>query len=69
MKHAPCNPLRLSLAYWCFNVAGQKHPLDRLCNVAKSHGRENVKRVSPAEDLAGIRSHGILREAELCSSA
>lgn len=59
MKPARRNSLRQSLAYWCFNVAGEKWSLNQLCEVAKSLGCESVELVSSAEDLAVIRSHGL----------
>ena len=49
MKHPASASLKQSLAFWCFNVVGEKWSLDRLCEVAKelARGGESTGEAAP----------------------
>lgn len=51
--------LKQSIAYWCFNVAGERWDLRKVCQVAKQLGCESVELVENAEQLAVIEGYGL----------
>lgn len=51
--------LKQSIAYWCFNSAGERWSLNRVCQVASELGCESVELVRSEEELAVIESHGL----------
>lgn len=59
MKSSRKAGYRQSIAYWCFNTAGEKWSLDRLCEVANELGCASVELVTSREELAVVRRHGL----------
>ena len=51
--------LKQSIAYWCFNVAGEQWSLEKICEVAKELGCESVELLDKEEDLALVAKHGL----------
>lgn len=47
-----------SIVYWCFNVAGDKWEIGRICEVAKQLGCKSVE-LAPPETWATIKKHGL----------
>ncbi|MBK1878147.1 hydroxypyruvate isomerase family protein [Pelagicoccus mobilis] len=57
--HMKKGRLKQSIAFWCFNAAGEKWSLERICQVAKELGCESVELVNTAEELATVKKHGL----------
>ena len=47
-----------SVAFWCFNSAGEKWSLDKTCEVAKSLGIKSVELVGP-DTFPTLKKHGL----------
>lgn len=47
-----------SVAFWCFNSAGEKWSLDKTCEVAKSLGCRSVELLG-ADQFATVKKHGL----------
>jgi sugar phosphate isomerase/epimerase len=47
-----------SLVYWCFNVAGDKWDIEKMCQVAKELGCESIELADP-ELWPTIKKHGL----------
>jgi hydroxypyruvate isomerase len=50
--------VKQSVAYWCFNSAGEKWDVDTTCRVAKELGVASVELVDPAE-WGTLKKHGL----------
>ena len=50
--------IKQSLAFWCFNSAGDRWSLGRICEVARSLGVTSVELV-PAEEWGTLKKHGL----------
>jgi hydroxypyruvate isomerase len=50
--------IRQSVVYWCFNVAGDKWGIERMCQVAKDLGCLSIE-LAPPDTWATIRKHGL----------
>jgi sugar phosphate isomerase/epimerase len=59
---APAGPrngrINQSIVYWCFNVAGDKWDIGRICEVAKDLGCKSVE-LAPPETWDTIKKHGL----------
>lgn len=51
--------LKQSIAFWCFNSAGEMWSLERICEVANSLGCQSVELVETEEQLAIIQRYGL----------
>jgi hydroxypyruvate isomerase len=51
--------IKQSVAFWCFNAAGEKWDIDRTCEVASKLGCKSVELVGPAEWPA-LKKHGLV---------
>jgi hydroxypyruvate isomerase len=51
--------IKQSIAFWCFNSAGEKWDLERTCQVAKELFCPSVELVPP-KDWAVLKKHGLL---------
>jgi hydroxypyruvate isomerase len=51
--------IKHSMAFWCFNVAGEKWDVDQQCQVAKRLGLKSVELVEPS-DFAVLKKHGLV---------
>lgn len=51
--------IRHSVAFWCFNAAGDRWDLDRTCRIAKDLGAVSVELV-PADQWATLRKHELV---------
>jgi hydroxypyruvate isomerase len=51
--------IKQSVAFWCFNAAGEKWDIDRTCQVASQLGCKSVELVGPAE-WAVLKKHGLI---------
>lgn len=51
--------IRHSVAFWCFNAAGDRWDLERTCRVAKDLGAVSVELV-PADQWATLRKHDLV---------
>ena len=60
MPPSPRPSYQQSIAHWCFHVAGEHWSLERTCEVAKELGCASVELVTSREELAVIRSHGLV---------
>jgi sugar phosphate isomerase/epimerase len=50
--------IKQSIVYWCFNVAGDKWEIERMCQVAKSLGCLSIE-LAPPETWPAIKKHGL----------
>jgi hydroxypyruvate isomerase len=50
--------IRQSVVYWCFNVAGDKWGIERMCQIAKDLGCLSIE-LAPPDTWATIRKHGL----------
>lgn len=48
-----------SIAFWCFNSAGEKWDIDTTCRVAKELGCKSVELAAP-EDWAALKKYGLV---------
>src|SRR5438093_12461237 len=48
-----------SIAFWCFNSAGEKWDIDTTCRVAKELGCKSVELAAP-EDWAVVKKYGLV---------
>jgi hydroxypyruvate isomerase len=51
--------IKQSVAFWCFNAAGEKWSVEKTCQVAKELGCLSVELVGPG-DWGVLKSHGLL---------
>jgi hydroxypyruvate isomerase len=51
--------LKQSIAYWCFNLMGDRWSLDRICEVAQELGCASVELVNSVDELKVIEKHGL----------
>jgi hydroxypyruvate isomerase len=51
--------IKQSVAFWCFNSAGEKWSIEKTCQVAKELGCPSVELVPPA-DWSVLKSHGLV---------
>jgi sugar phosphate isomerase/epimerase len=51
--------IKQSVAFWCFNSAGEKWDLDKTCRVAKELGCLSVELVGP-DGWAMLKKHGLI---------
>ena len=51
--------IKQSLAFWCFNAAGEKWNIDRQCQVAKMLGCKSIELVEPT-DFPVLKRHGLV---------
>lgn len=50
--------IKQSLVYWCFNSAGEKWDIEKLCRVAKDLGCPSIE-LAPPEAWPVIKKHGL----------
>jgi len=50
--------IKQSIVYWCFNVAGDKWEIERICQVAKDLGVSSIE-LAPPETWPTIKKHGL----------
>jgi len=50
--------IKQSIVYWCFNVAGEKWGIEKICQVAKQLGCLSVE-LAPPETWPVIKKHGL----------
>ena len=48
-----------SIVYWCFNVAGDKWDIEKMCQVAKELGCESIELADP-ETWPTLKKHGLV---------
>src|SRR5688500_7409673 len=48
-----------SIAFWCFNSAGEKWDIDTTCRVARELGCKSVELAAP-EDWATLKKYGLV---------
>lgn len=53
-----------SIAFWCFNTAGEKWDVEKQCQVARKLGCKSVELVDPA-DFPTLRKHGLISALSL----
>jgi sugar phosphate isomerase/epimerase len=50
--------IRQSLVYWCFNVAGDKWDIEKMCQVAKQLGCQSIE-LADTDTWPTIKKHGL----------
>src|SRR4051812_15777146 len=55
----PAGTTKQSIAFWCFNTAGEKWDVDRTCRVARELGCRSVELVDPAE-WGVLKKYGLI---------
>ena len=50
--------IKQSIVYWCFNVAGDKWDIEKMCQVAKQLGCQSIELADP-ETWPTIKKHGL----------
>jgi len=50
--------IKQSIVYWCFNIAGEKWDIERICQVAKDLGVSSIE-LAPPETWPAIKKHGL----------
>ena len=50
--------IKQSLVYWCFNIAGDKWDIEKMCQVAKDLGVGSIE-LAPPEVWPTIKKHGL----------
>src|SRR5712692_9077183 len=51
--------IKQSVAFWCFNTAGEKWDVDKTCQVAKELGCVSVELAGP-EHWGVLKKHGLI---------
>jgi hydroxypyruvate isomerase len=57
--------IKQSIAFWCFNVAGDRWGTQKQCEVARTLGCASVELVAPS-DFALVKQHGLTCALSLC---
>lgn len=50
-SHMQNDRLKQSIVFWCFNIAGEKWSLEKICQVANELGCESIELLETEEDL------------------
>ncbi|HEY3963140.1 MAG TPA: TIM barrel protein [Planctomycetaceae bacterium] len=50
--------IKQSIVFWCFNIAGEKWDLDKMCRVTRELGCDAVEIVAP-QDWGILKKHGV----------
>jgi len=58
-SHITKSKLKQSIAFWCFNVAGDKWSLEKVCEVAKELGCESIELLDNEEQLKVVTGFGL----------
>lgn len=58
-KAASKGRIKQSIAFWCFNAAGEKWPIEKLCEVAVRLGCPSVELADP-KDWGTLKKHGLV---------
>lgn len=58
-KMAGKGRIKQSVAFWCFNAAGDKWSLEKTCQIARDLGCQSVELVDPKE-WATLKKHGLV---------
>lgn len=58
-KSAVKGRIKQSIAFWCFNAAGDKWDIEKMCQVAKELGCPSIELVDP-KDWTVLRKHGLV---------
>jgi hydroxypyruvate isomerase len=58
-KAASRGRVKQSIAFWCFNTAGEKWDIDKTCQVARQLGCPSVE-LAAVEEWGAIKKHGLV---------